>query len=77
VKKADKLKITILGAGAMGCMMAGFLIKRHDVILVDVWKEHIEAINDKGLCIRLQGEETVVHPGATTDPEQEIGRAHV
>jgi 2-dehydropantoate 2-reductase len=73
VKRADKLKITILGAGAMGCMMAGFLVKRHDVILVDVWKEHIEAINDKGLCIRFQGEETVVHPKATTDPEQAKG----
>ncbi|MDR3337439.1 MAG: ketopantoate reductase family protein [Treponema sp.] len=64
------MKISILGAGAMGCMAAGFLVKRHDVTLVDIWKEHIDAINKNGLRVRFQGEETTVHPKATTDPNE-------
>ncbi|GHV62816.1 2-dehydropantoate 2-reductase [Spirochaetia bacterium] len=64
------MKISILGAGAMGCMVAGFLVKHHDVILVDIWKEHIDTINDKGLRVRFQGEETTVHPKATVDPKE-------
>ncbi|MDR1421084.1 MAG: ketopantoate reductase family protein [Treponema sp.] len=62
------MKISILGAGAMGCMTAGFLVKCHDVTLVDIWKEHIDAINKNGLRIRFQGEETLVYPKATIDP---------
>ncbi len=47
------MKIAIAGSGAMGCRF-GALLKEadHDVILVDEWAIHIEAINQRGLEIR-------------------------
>jgi 2-dehydropantoate 2-reductase len=62
------MKIAILGAGAMGSMTAGYLVKKHDVILVDVWKEHIDEINKNGLRVRFKDEEQTVRPKATVDP---------
>jgi 2-dehydropantoate 2-reductase len=67
------MKITILGAGAMGGMMSGFLTKRHDVCLVDVWREHVDEINRNGLKIRFKDEVETVRPRATTNPEDAKG----
>jgi 2-dehydropantoate 2-reductase len=64
------MKIAILGAGAMGSMIAGYLTKKHDVILVDVWKEHVDEIVKNGLRIRSGGEVTTVRPRATTNPSE-------
>jgi 2-dehydropantoate 2-reductase len=47
-------RIGILGAGAIGSVVGGFLTKAgHDVTLIDQWPEHVEAIKNKGL--RLSG----------------------
>ena len=44
------LKVAVLGAGAMGCLFGGLLAEKGlNVILIDVWKEHVEAINKNGL----------------------------
>ncbi|MDR1482173.1 MAG: 2-dehydropantoate 2-reductase [Synergistaceae bacterium] len=67
------MKISILGAGAMGCMMSGFLVKRHEVCLVDVWREHVDEINRNGLRIRFGGEVETVHPKAVTNPDDAKG----
>ena len=55
------MKIAIIGAGAMGTMFGAFLGKAgEDVILIDVRKDHIDAINAKGLLIKYpDSEETV------------------
>jgi len=46
------MKIAIIGAGAMGSIYAGLLKEGgHEVHLVDVWEEHIEAIKQNGLRI--------------------------
>lgn len=63
------MRIAILGAGAMGSMTAGYLVEKHDVTLVDVWKEHVGEINKNGLRIRSGGEVKTVRPKATTNPE--------
>ena len=40
------LKVAVLGAGAMGCLFGGLLAEKGlNVILIDVWKEHVDAIN--------------------------------
>lgn len=54
-------KIMILGAGAMGCLFGARLTQAgYDVALVDVWREHIEAINATGLKLDSDdGEHTV------------------
>jgi len=47
------MKVAIIGAGAMGCLYGGLLSqnKTNEVYLIDVWQEHIDAINNNGLII--------------------------
>ncbi|MDR1043773.1 MAG: 2-dehydropantoate 2-reductase [Candidatus Adiutrix sp.] len=57
------MNITILGSGAMGCIYGGFLAEsgENQVTLVDIWKEHMDAINQNGLVIMTpDGRERVV-----------------
>ncbi len=51
------LNILVIGAGAMGSLFGGRLaLAGHQVTLVDVWQEHLEAINTYGLTLNLMGE---------------------
>ncbi len=45
------MKIAVLGAGAMGSLYGAKLSAncKNDVHLIDVWKEHIDAVNSHGL----------------------------
>jgi 2-dehydropantoate 2-reductase len=46
------MKITIIGAGAMGSVYAGLLADAgNEVHVVDIWQEHIDAINRDGLRV--------------------------
>lgn len=46
------MKIAIAGSGAMGCRFGGALCEAgHDVVLLDGWREHVDAINASGLRI--------------------------
>jgi 2-dehydropantoate 2-reductase len=46
------MKIAIAGSGAMGCRFGSMLFEAgNDVLLVDGWPNHVEAINNKGLEI--------------------------
>ena len=46
------MKITIAGSGAMGCRFGGALFAAgHDVVLLDGWREHVDAVNASGLRI--------------------------
>jgi 2-dehydropantoate 2-reductase len=48
------MRIGILGAGAIGCVVGGLLTKAgHDVTLMDQWPEHVETLKRQGL--RLSG----------------------
>jgi len=62
-------KIVIVGAGAMGSLFGGLLAEGGlDVTLVDVWREHVDAINRAGLAIVGHGGDRTVRVKATTDP---------
>ena len=51
---AQRARIGIIGAGAIGCVVGGLLARAgHDVTLVDPWPEHVEQIKSSGL--RLSG----------------------
>ena len=51
---AQKARIGIIGAGAIGCVVGGLLAKAgHDVTLADQWPEHVEQMKTGGL--RLSG----------------------
>ena len=46
------MKIIIVGAGAMGSLFGGLLAEAgNQVFLIDIWKDHVDAINKKGLWI--------------------------
>ncbi len=71
------MKIAVIGAGAMGSLFGAMLAGAdNDVWLYDVWREHVHAINQKGLSIERAGQTRVVRLKATTEPDQ-IGRAEL
>ncbi|XNU29916.1 ketopantoate reductase family protein [Bordetella pertussis] len=48
------MKIAIMGCGAMGSVYAGLLAANgHEVIAVDRWAEHVQAMSEQGL--RVEG----------------------
>ena len=62
-------KVAVLGAGAMGCLFGGLMAEKGlDVTLIDVWKEHVNAINSKGLKMDGHGGDRYIKIKATTDP---------
>jgi 2-dehydropantoate 2-reductase len=51
---AEPLQFVVVGAGNMGCVYGGNLARiGQKVAFVDVWKDHVEAIRERGL--RLEG----------------------
>lgn len=65
------MKIAIIGSGAMGSLFGGRLsLAGHDVILYDIYRAHVDAINTKGLLIEdaATGATTLTHPKASDDP---------
>ena len=52
------MKIVIVGAGAMGCLYGAKLsaMESNQVTLLDVWQEHVDAINVNGLEMEEKGE---------------------
>src|SRR5262245_62501037 len=46
------MKISIVGTGAMGSVYAALLARGgHEVWAIDVWKEHLDAIERTGLTV--------------------------
>ncbi len=65
------MKITIVGAGAMGSLFGALLAESgENILLYDIWKEHVETINKKGLDIELDGKTRSVSLNATWDKSQ-------
>jgi 2-dehydropantoate 2-reductase len=62
------MKIGIIGAGALGSLIAFYLSGRADVWLLSRRREQIDAINCDGLRRELDGAVEVRRPRATADP---------
>ena len=63
------MKIAIIGVGAMGSVYAALLPPQcHEVWAIDQWKEHIDAIREKGLRVEGASGDRTVRIEATTDP---------
>ena len=46
------MKIAIIGTGAMGSIYAARFSKAgHEVVAIDIWKDHVDCINRDGLLI--------------------------
>ena len=65
------MKIAVIGAGAMGSLFGGLLAEfGADVWLLDIWAEHVKAVNENGLNIEREGKFRSVSVKATTDPNR-------
>ncbi len=65
------MKIAILGAGAMGSLIGAHLTKGGaEVVLVDPYQAHMEAIRIHGLEMTINGKAETVHMKAVCTPEE-------
>jgi len=63
------MKIAIVGTGAMGSVYAAlFASAGHEVWAIDRWREHIDAIRQKGLRVEGASGDRTVKLHATTEP---------
>ncbi len=63
------MKIAIVGVGAMGSIYAALLASGgHEVWAVDVWKDHVTAMREKGLRVEGASGDRTVKLNATTNP---------
>jgi 2-dehydropantoate 2-reductase len=68
------MRVCVIGAGAMGSIFGVLLAKQgHEVTLVDVWKEHVDAINANGLRLDGVKGELTARARATTEPPAGLG----
>ena len=63
------MRITVLGAGAMGMLFGGYLSRRNNVWLVEINQERVETINRDGITIREKDGEWIARPKAVTSTE--------
>jgi 2-dehydropantoate 2-reductase len=63
------MTITVIGAGAIGGLAGAFMSRAgHDVVLVDRWAEHVDALNRGGLRIDgVRGDMTIPVRASTPD----------
>lgn len=75
-KGVTTMKIVIIGVGAMGSIYAALLADAgHEVFAIDVWKEHVDAIRERGLRVEgASGDRTITSLHAATEPA-EAGQA--
>lgn len=69
------MKVAIVGAGAMGCLYGAKLSKVDGIVvyLVDVWKDHVEAIQSKGLLVEEKGHLVSYEKLNATEDPNEVG----
>lgn len=62
------MEITIIGSGAMGCLFGSFLAESgQTVFLMDIWTDHVNAINTQGVGMESGGETRRIQIPATND----------
>jgi 2-dehydropantoate 2-reductase len=66
------MKVVIIGAGAMGSIYGGFLAEAgNEVYFLDVFKEHVDTINKRGLWIEgSSGDRYINGIKATSNPDE-------
>jgi 2-dehydropantoate 2-reductase len=68
------MKIAIFGVGAMGSVYAGLMAEAgHETWAVDIWQEHVDAINATGLRVEGASGDRVVQGIHATANAQEVG----
>ena len=56
-----KNKIAVIGAGAIGSLIAAYIAKAgHHVSIIDIWPQHVETIKTQGLTLNADNDEFTV-----------------
>ncbi|MGI9494275.1 MAG: ketopantoate reductase family protein [Geminicoccaceae bacterium] len=68
------MRIAVFGVGAMGSVYAALLADAgHEVVAVDVWKAHVDAINQHGLRVEgASGDRTITSIHATAESAEAL-----
>ncbi|HBH13302.1 MAG: 2-dehydropantoate 2-reductase [Clostridiales bacterium 38_11] len=54
-------RIAIMGAGALGTILGAYIAQSgRDVLLIDTYKEHVDALNNHGA--KVVGEDSLIVP---------------
>lgn len=70
------MKIVIIGFGAMGSVYGGLLAEAgHDVVGVDTWGDHVDAINKNGLRVSGASGDRVVNTIMAQTPDDDLPEA--
>lgn len=64
------MKLCIFGAGAMGGWIGGLLARQGVDVTLIARGPHLAAMKERGLTVRMNGEEFVTRPKLTDDPEE-------
>jgi len=68
------MKIAIFGVGAMGSVYAGLMAEAaHEIWAVDIWQDHVDAINQSGLRVEGASGDRVVQGIRATTNAQDVG----
>jgi len=63
------MKVAVVGAGAMGSLFGALLAETGaEVCLIDIWEDHVAAVNANGLTIEREGQTRTVGLKAVTEP---------
>ena len=72
------MKIAIFGVGAMGSVYAGLLAEAgHEVWAVDIWQQHVDAINRNGLHVAGASGDRVVQGINATSNAADVGECEL
>ena len=68
------MKIAIFGVGAMGSVYAGLMAEAgHETWAVDIWQDHVDAINQAGLHVEGASGDRVVRGIKATANAEDVG----
>ena len=68
------MKIAIFGVGAMGSVYAGLMAEAgHEIWAVDIWQDHVDAINQTGLRLEGASGNRVIHGINATTEARDVG----
>jgi 2-dehydropantoate 2-reductase len=68
------MKIAIFGVGAMGSVYAGLMAEAgHEIWAVDIWQDHVDAINKAGLRVEGASGDRVVQGIKATTNAKDVG----
>ena len=72
------MKIAIFGVGAMGSVYAGLMAEAgHEVWAVDIWREHVDAINREGLHVEGASGDRLVQGIRATANAADVGECEL